>query len=61
MILRAPLTRPRRSDFEILPLEQVVARCAISTTTGACFGGTVALIVHLLYTRITTGKGIWCA
>ena len=38
---------------------QVVARCAISTTTGACFGGTVALIVHLLYTRFTTGKGVW--
>ena len=31
---------------------QVVARCAISTTMGGCFGGTVGIIVQLIYTKI---------
>ena len=48
-----------RPNLGFPSVPQVVARCAISTTTGACFGGTVALLVHLLYTHMTTGKGIW--
>ena len=38
---------------------QVVARCAISTTMGGCFGGTVGIIVQLIYTKITTGQAVW--
>nr|AEJ07736.1 ammonium transporter 1.2 [Asterochloris sp. Armaleo 7/29/2003] len=42
------------TDFAI-----VVARCAISTTMGACFGGCTALVVSLIYYRIKEGKIIW--
>lgn len=38
---------------------QVVARCAISTTMGGCFGGTVGILVQLIYTKITTGHAVW--
>ena len=38
---------------------QVVARCAISTTMGGCFGGTVGIIVQLIYTKISTGHAVW--
>lgn len=38
---------------------QVVARCAISTTMGGCFGGTVGIIVQLIYTKFATGQAIW--
>lgn len=37
----------------------VVARCAMSTSMGACFGGCTALLVTLLYTKLTTGKAMW--
>jgi hypothetical protein len=37
----------------------VVARCAISTTMGACFGGVTALLVYMLYSKLTTGKIVW--
>ena len=38
---------------------QVVARCAMSTTMGACFGGCTGLLVMLIYTKITTGHAMW--
>ncbi len=38
---------------------QVVARCAISTTMGGCFGGTVGIIVQLIYTKVATGQAVW--
>ena len=39
--------------------QQVVARCAMSTTMGATFGGCTALLVTLVYTKMTTGKAMW--
>ena len=38
---------------------QVVARCAISTTMGGCFGGTVGIIVQLIYSKLCHGQAIW--
>ena len=40
---------------------QVVARCAISTTMGGCFGGTVGIIVQLIYSKLSGGQAVWCA
>ncbi|CAK0739452.1 hypothetical protein CVIRNUC_001167 [Coccomyxa viridis] len=37
----------------------VVARCAISTTMGGCFGGTVGIIVQLIYSKLCHGQAIW--
>lgn len=37
----------------------VVARCAMSTTMGACFGGCTALLVMLAYTKFRTGHAVW--
>lgn len=37
----------------------VVGRCAMSTTMGACFGGCTALLVMLVYTKVTTGHAMW--
>ena len=38
---------------------QVVARCAISTTMGGCFGGTVGIIVQLIYSKLCHGQAVW--
>ena len=38
---------------------QVVARCAISTTMGGCFGGTVGIIVQLVYSKLCHGQAVW--
>ena len=40
---------------------QVVARCAISTTMGGCFGGTVGIIVQLIYSKLSGGQAVWWA
>ena len=42
-------------------IAQVVARCAISTTLGGCFGGTVGIIVQLIYSKLSGGQAVWCA
>ena len=31
----------------------------MSTSMGACFGGCTALLVTLVYTKLTTGKAMW--
>ena len=44
--------RPWQPAERICPFRQVVARCAISTTMGACFGGCTALVASLIYYKI---------
>ncbi|KAK9803465.1 hypothetical protein WJX73_004901 [Symbiochloris irregularis] len=38
---------------------EVVARCAISTSLGGCFGGVVALMQYFVVTKIRTGRSVW--
>lgn len=45
--------------FHLETALQVVGRCAMSTTMGACFGGCTGLLVMLIYTKIRTGHAMW--
>lgn len=50
----AMIIAPDGSSFSM-----VVARCAMSTTMGACFGGCTALLVMLCYSKFRTGHAVW--
>ena len=38
---------------------QVVTRCVVSTTMGGGFGGVTAVLVYLVYSKLTTGHAVW--
>ena len=50
---------PPLCSSSLFSLIQVVARCAMSTTMGACFGGCTALLVMLGYSKFRTGRAVW--